>query len=277
MDTLKSNQSRNKMEKKSTKEARVKDGDSGREKKKEYLALKRFALGRERENFSKLFVFQDNKGWWKMVGHSAVIFYYDIADRIGMKTKLKEDTDFDLKSEDGVVNIKSITLLTEKLETVKIQLFKLEDKYRIYNIGKKYDVSELERMKKAKELEWDKVNKIILPRQIYPTLYKYERELLVNSYFSMKRMETFARENFTSEMMAKMAEMVRDYSLVMNEGTEAEVENYLIRCENNLKWMRAQMAIFAELKLFELDVILRISYAIEKILKEVSSCRVRKI
>lgn len=277
MDTIKQKQTENQAEKRSTRQARIEGGMEGRKRKEEYLRIKKFALEREKENFSKLFIFKDNKGWWKMVGHSAVIFHNEIAKRIGMKTRLNEDTDFDVKSEDGVINIKSIVQLSEKLETVNVYLLELKEDYRVYNLGKKYDNSDLERLRKTQELEWGKVNKIILPKHLYPTLYKCERELLLNSYFAMKKVEAFARENFANDVMSRTAEMIRGYSLVMNEGTQAELEAYFKKCEVDVKWMRSQMAIFSELKLLELDAILRISYSIEKVLKEIRLCRTKKI
>ena len=69
-------------------------------------------------------------------GHSAVIFHNEIAKRIGMKTRLNEDTDFDTKSKDGVINIKSIVQLSEKLETVNVHLLELKESHRVYNLGK---------------------------------------------------------------------------------------------------------------------------------------------
>ena len=98
----------NKVEKRGLKETRTEKAELGRKQKAEYQKIKAFALEHERQNFSKLFIIHEKDNWWKMIGNSALIFHYDIAKRIKYSSKLMEDSDFECRSEEGVVNIKSI-------------------------------------------------------------------------------------------------------------------------------------------------------------------------
>lgn len=175
-----------KTEKKSTRESRKKGSLEGGFQKEKYLQLKAFAMEREKENFSKLFVIHEKANWWKLIGNSAIIFHFELAKRAGMRTKLINDTDYDLRTEDGVVNIKNITELDMKLESISIHPLEIKPEYRIYNIRKKYTTAEINLLKQSKELEWERVNKIVLPKEIFPVLYMTERELLHRLFFTTK-------------------------------------------------------------------------------------------
>lgn len=73
-----------KTERKSTREARKAGAARGTAEREKYLKLKKFALEREKENYSKLFIIHEKGEWWKMVGNSAIIFHYELAKRAGI-------------------------------------------------------------------------------------------------------------------------------------------------------------------------------------------------
>ena len=158
---------KNEMEKKSTREARKAGSIRGTAEREKYLKLKKFALEHEKENFSKLFIIHEKGEWWKMVGNSAIIFHYELAKRTGMRSKLLDDSDYDLKTEDGVVNIRNIYELDSKLESISIRPIEIKPEYRVYNIGKKYTVAEIENLRKAKELEWEKLIALSCRKQFF--------------------------------------------------------------------------------------------------------------
>lgn len=262
-------------EKKSTRTARAKGAKIGREKKELYFKLKVFALEKEKKNFSKLLVIHEKDNWWKMVGNSAIIFHYEIAKRIGMSSKLVPDSDFDCKSEDGVVNIRNIDILETKLENNSINPLEIKPEYRIFNLGKKYSPSEIANLKKTQELELARVNKIIMPEEIHPVLFMTLRELLYKVYFSTKLIEPYARENVANEMMTRVVRLVREYSLASK--SKKEMEKYLGTLESELDFLTAQMIIISELRLLPVEKIYQVLRAIEKVRKEVISCKKIKI
>lgn len=274
MDKETTTEEKTKMEKtapKSTRESRKKGAEDGRKRKDKYLEIKSFALAREDKNFSKLFVIHEKDNWWKMVGNSAIIFHYEIAKRIGMSSKLVADTDFECVSEDGVVNIKSIHDLDLKLDQNKIRLLDVKEEYRIYNLGQKYTASDIERMKKTKELEWGKVNSIVLPKDIHPLLFKSERELLLFTYNYTKKFDSYAREKFGNPLVDRASWMIREYSAMAN-GYGMEPETYFRKVALSTQWMVSEMTIISELRLLEPDKIFRLLKAIENTRKDAERC-----
>ncbi|MBQ2638525.1 hypothetical protein IJF91_00450 [Candidatus Saccharibacteria bacterium] len=254
-----------------SKTERTKAGEKGRKQREEYFKIKAFALEREKENFSKLFVIHEKKNWWKMIGNSALIFHYDIAKRIKYASKLMEDSDFECRSEEGVVNIKSIYDLEAKLEANKIYYLDTQEEYKIFNIGKRYTKDDIERLKKARELEWEKINSIVLPKQIHPLLFKSERELLETLYTYTKRIEPYIREVVANPMLERASWMVREYSMMAN-GVGMEEKEYLEKILVNTKWMTSQTIIISELRLAEPERIFRLLKSIENLRKDAERC-----
>lgn len=260
--------------KKSVRSSQTKLTEEGRKQKEQYRKIKAFALEREKENWSKLFVIHEKKNWWKMVGHSAVFFQYEVAKRAGMTTKLKEDTDYELKSEEGVINIKDVLELDDKLEKAGVQPVDIKKEYRIYNIGKKYTEGDLERLQKQKELEWAKVNKIVLPKEMFPLLFADEKELLERIYFSTKLIEGYIRDIIGEPMIERAVENIREYSLMTN-GKGMDTKKYLDMVEENVRWITSQITIIAELRLLEPERIFKMLKSAEAVRRNVEKCRVK--
>ena len=266
---------KNEAEKKSTREARKAGSIRGTAEREKYLKLKKFALEHEKENFSKLFVIHEKGEWWKMVGNSAIIFHYELAKRTGMRSKLLDDSDFDIKSKDGIVNIKNIIDLDEKLNSISIHPLEIKPDYRVYNIGKKYAPSEIEMLKKTKELEWGRVNKVILPKTVFPEFYMSLRELLSRVYFSTRIFEPYVREIIGKPMVEKVAELIREYSF-MTSGEGLDATEFLGLAEDSTKWIIAQMTIVSELRFMEPEKIYRILQSAEKVKRNIEKCRAKK-
>ena len=259
---------------KSTKNARITGGIDGRNQKKRYIKLKSFALEREKQNFSKLFIIHEKDEWWKMIGHSAIIFHYEISNRIGVSSRLHSDDDFEFKSSEGVLNFRNIDMLDEKLVAAKILPIDIKDDYRVYNIGRKYTQADIEFLKKSKELEWAKVNKIILPKESYPNLFSCLRELLNRIYFITRTLDPYAREAIGRAMLEKASEMIRNYSLFANDA--GFKDEGLDEIELGVRWIIAQMAVISELRLLPVEKIFRLLRTAEKVERCIEQCKIRK-
>lgn len=124
-------------------------------------------------------------------------------------------------------------------------------------------------LKKTKELEWGKVNKIVLPKTVFPEFYMSLRELLSRVYFSTRIFEPYVREIIGKPMVEKVVELVREYSFMASGEGLDEIE-YLDLADDSAKWIIAQMTIVSELRVMEPEKIYRILQSAEKLKKEVS-------
>lgn len=259
----------------SSRTARIEGGKAGRLQKARYRQWKAFAIEREADNYSKLFVIHEKDNWWKMVGHSAVMFHYEVSKWAGIKSKLVPDTDYDTRSEEGVVNIRDIDQLDAKLTAIKVGAIDIKPDYRVYNIGKKYTAADIAMLKQTKAQEWAKVNKIILPREVFPALLVSLRELLTKLYFSTRSLDAYAREVIAVPMFEKVVGLVREYSLIANK-VGVRRADYLDEIDDTMKWVSAQMTAVAELRLMEAESIYQVLRATEKVRRDVEQCKPRK-
>lgn len=259
----------------SSREARIAGGESGRIQKARYSQWKAFAVEHEADNYSKLFVIHEKDNWWKMVGHSAIMFHYEVSKWAGIKSKLVPDTDYDTRSEEGVVNIRDIDQLDAKLMAIKVNSIDIKPDYRVYNIGKKYTKADIEALKQTKAIEWAKVNKIILPREVFPALFMSLRELLTRLYFSTRSLDAYARETIAAPMFEKVVGLVREYSLIANKVGIRRTE-YLDEVDAAMQWVTAQMTAISELRLMEAERIYQVLRAAEKVRRDVEQCQPKK-
>lgn len=260
----------------STREARIAGGEAGRRQKEIYKKWKAFAFEREKTNYSKLFLIHEKNNWWKMIGHSAVFFHYDVAKRIRMASRLVPDSDYDFKSEEGVINIRDIYALDAKLTVAGISPLALEGPYRVYNIGKKYTRADIVAMKNEKAMEWARINKIILPKEVFPTLYTALRELTKRLYFATKTFDGYAREVVGKPMFEKGAGLLREYSLLANKAGLSD-SDFLSEAERTIDWITSQMTIVSELRLLSTERIYQILQATEKVRRGITQCNPKKI
>lgn len=274
--TEKSKQNETDKQRPSTVAARSAAAAEGREQRKIYQTWKAYAIEHEKENYSKLFIIHDKKNWWKMVGHSAVMFNYEVSKWIHYNCKLHADNDFENQSEDGIVNIRDIYGLDKKLAAFNISLLKATDNYRVYNIGKKFTPGDLEHMKKERDLEWAKVNKVILPKEVFPTLFLLERDLFVNVFNVGQKMEEYARERVMNLITDKVAELLREYS-ILTSGEGLSDTEYLEKVEGAMKWCIGQMVLVSELRILPPRKIFQILSLMGKIKREVEVCRPKKV
>ena len=260
----------------STRKERKAGAEAGRKQKAVYRQLKTFALEHEKDNDSKLFVIHEKGNWWKMVGHSAIMFHYEIAKQIGMTSRLLPDSDYDCRSEEGIVNIRDISMLDQKLAAAKIFSLDVEKEYRVYNIGKKYTQADIEAFIKSKDLEWAKINSIILPKEIIPDLATNLRLLLAKIYYSTRTLDPCIREVSSKIMLQKVSDLICEYSRLANSGNFAETD-FLERVGQEMVEITARMAIIADLRLLPTKTIYQILQAIAKVKRVLMQCRPKKV
>ena len=256
----------------STRQARTKGAAEGQLRKKNYLKLKAYVLKVEPKNYSKLILLHEKDGWWKMFGHSALMFHYDVAKWINYPAKLLPDSDYDHRSEEGVVNIRDIFELDSRLAAVKINVLDMHSAYRTYNIGKKYSPGELEAFQKTKDLEEAKVNKIIIPKQTFPDLYTQLRDLTTKVYFTTRLFNTYARAVMGEPMLEAVVGAMREYSLFVHEVGMSR-EEYLQYVVDAMHKIEGLMAPVVELRLVPNQRIFQILKGTNRVIREVEQCQ----
>lgn len=250
---------------------RIKTGETGRSRRQAYLKLKAFTMEREPKNFSKLMILHEKDGWWKMFGHSALMFFYDVSKWINHSSKLRPDSDYDYPSPEGVVIIHDIDALHAKLIHAKIQPIDIKSAYRIYNIGKKYTPSDLAFFRDKHALEEAKVNSMLVPKEVMPELYTQLRELVHRTYFTAKTFEGFARESFGRPIVELAKNVMFEYVLLAR-GEGREREDFLHYVIETMDRIDSRMVPVVELRLVPPQRIFQILKLTSRVRREAERC-----
>lgn len=241
--------------------------ETGRARRAKYEKLKKRVSELEPENFTKLYFILQKDGWFRAFGHSAIIFHYNFAPKIGVKSKLLEDKDYNYKIQGGVVNVRNMEKVEEGLNRLGMHVIKRDEQFLIFNLGRKYSLAEIQRLEEQKDREWSKVNAVALPKDSMPDLYKLLRELINKVYFKVKKMNEFDRAIMANKLAVRAADLIREYSL-MAKGVGRSREEYLIYLRNSMDYMQGQLMAIAEIRAMTPEAIYQILYITQSIKRE---------
>lgn len=219
---------------------------------------------------------RQKEGWFRFVGQSAVIFHYAIAPQIGYKSKLYEDKDYELPTAGGVVNIRDAELLCQMMAQHHFDIIKQEEDYCVFNAGKRYSLADLKAMMERKDKEWMSVNKMFLPKDIFPSLFVLLRELLFTSYHTLRKVEGYAREMVADVIIEKEVGLVREYTLACN-GAGLKESGYLEKVNAEMDWIKAQLTVLSIIQEIEPEKMGQLGLVIEKIKREIATCQPKKV
>lgn len=251
------------------------EAEARRRARRAYIKLKKHTLESEKGNYTKLIFIHDRANWWKLFGHSAVIFYYEVAEWIHYSCKLRSDTDYEAISKEGVVNIRDIYALDKKLAAFNINLLHSSPDYRVYNIGKKFTEGDIQHMQKERDAEWAKVNHIVLPKEVFPTLFSLERDLFLQVFYTAKKLDSYTREYVMNPVVERVVGLLRDYSILAN-GDGLTPTGYLDRVYQEMHWCRSQLVALAELRAVETKKMFHLLHLINQVEREVAVCQPKK-
>ena len=140
-----------------------------------YKEVKQKVKVMEQNNFARLIVFRDYRiPWFKAGGNSAIFYAFDLAGRIGKKNvNINVDKDGYATFHDGVVSFHGTKNLIENMRKAGYGDPKvISDGWILtFDLGHKYDKSEINTMKKVSKERERKFNELILPENAYPRVY----------------------------------------------------------------------------------------------------------
>lgn len=254
--------------------------EEGRLRRAEYLRLKQRISEIEPTNYSKLYFIWQKGKWYRAFGHSAIIYHYDVCPKLKRKSKLLDDRDYGIRIPGGVINISDIEILEEKLEAVNIHKIKSDQRYYIFNLGQRYTDAEIKMFEKTKDRELASINQVVVPKEIFPHLYKLIRELQEKIYFSVAKMDRYAKDVFGTELVRRMNDVYVGYSLMVKSSSNSgglPPEEYLKSVVKDMYWLQAQMGVATNMRVLEISKITQILRESGKIIREANLCMGKRL
>lgn len=204
----------------------------GREKKKRYEAEKKKVKEIEKTNRSRIIAFRSTRDWWKIGGHSALIYYYRIAPRLGKDVNLMNDMDYFSTFSTGVISIRSIEEFEEELSKLGIKLEKETEAIKSFKLPKALSETELKKLKEQEKQKLEKVNKIVMSEdnEVDPLMWAEIRELEKMSFGLYSKIKPGAREVFYEKMIDNMRTISAGYlSVTDKQNTQSKEILMIIR------------------------------------------------
>lgn len=234
--------------------------------KTRYYDIKRRVLGWEKDNYDRLAVVEDSNGMHKLFDHSAVIYAHDVAKRLKIKVELKSDSDFEMTSTKPVVLIHDMDTVERKMSTIGIKKISVDDGVAVYDLGYTVDPVEYKAMLTEEEELKNRINNLVLPSEVYPSL-RFEMEQLTKKiYEAVRKMEAVAREAVGLELLKLMAEAMEGFIEAAN-GHE-DIDEYLQELVKLLRHLSARMKVILDLRIIDDNVVYLILVQLRKVQKK---------
>lgn len=154
----------------------------GAEARERYKKRKHIVRALENDNHSKIIAFASvgEKGFWKLIGNSAIYYAFHEAKRLKKTVGLHRDTDFFDKDKNGFVAIRNIDLFEEELKELDVRITaEVDDPYvKVFDTGVKFTDADLKTMLRRNELLQKQMNEMIVPEVSDPDLYRVLRRIM---------------------------------------------------------------------------------------------------
>lgn len=214
-----------------------------------------------------------------MFDHSALIYYYEIREKINSEQKLCVDKDYcskDMKAEYGVVNFQYLDKLSAKLEKIGIKKEYEKDGVVIFELGRAVNKETMLKYYSIETESWEKVNQVVMPKEVIPMLKARVKGLAVTTHELVRKMDGVTRENYGDELERIASGMLEDcYLVAMGDKEKTRtMEDFDIK----LRLMNAKIAVITDLRLVVpkkiyqiMDDILRVQTRVRAELKEIAN------
>lgn len=227
---------------------------------KVYNENKALVMKFEESNFERLVFLRSTGGFYKLVGHSAIFYNFSIAPKLNLRSSLRPDGDFEDKSEHGIVSVRDVTRIGEKLKTLKIKPMRTKNKsgdILMYKIPWKYTEKQLEEYINDNAYQIQKFNHVVMVENAFPTLYLVIDELVKAIYENVRKMPgPIERETLGYDLIRIAVKMKRIYIEISN-GRLNEMDG-LNGIREALNFLKSQTKVIADLKIWTPRVYARI-------------------
>ena len=85
---------------------------------KVYLEYKQKVINYEDDNYATLAFLRSTQGFYKLLEHSLLFYAFDVAPKLNVSAKIYADGDYELKSKMGIISIRNLSEIEEKLKEI---------------------------------------------------------------------------------------------------------------------------------------------------------------
>lgn len=230
---------------------RQKESEKRREKYSNYTKVKAHATLMEESNDDKIIVFPSvDAPWYKIGGRSALFYAYDVAIRACAKKSLpavRHDTDNVHRFKDGIVFIKDIDKLVERLAKIGITEHEvLKDGIYIFPLPQAYTKDQIKAFRETKYRKGSELNDMVAAKRVYPEMRGIITGLIRTILPKSKKLPSLYQECLGAPMVAALSNINSAYFELANGRGELKehFKNIVTECNKIL----ATLTIISEVE-----------------------------
>ena len=261
---------------KSRKQRRMEFEKQKRTEKEFYEKMKERLLIREKNNYSEICVMREaGSTWWKMFGHSAVIYSKKLAEEIGLsEVRLQVDQDYGLRSEEGWVAVKNINELVANLARINVLPEVDQDLSKIFKLGYALTEDAYVALLEQDERQIANTNRLILPEEKMVGLNAAIRDLLKTTHEGVRRMDAPSREAYGMPLEKNIVKMKVD--LVLVERGVKSADEYLKEAKLLADEVMGYVGVLLDQKAIAIKKIAAIGQGTSRVLANITKERKRR-
>ena len=236
---------------------------------KQYRALKRKLQKYEIDNYDKLYLIPCNgkENWYELAEHSALIYYYEVCQKIGSKTKFFADAlSFYDQYKMGYVHTLGINHVRENLKAVN--LYKSESsegKIRIFTLNKTFEANYIQGLWQQEKERRIKNLTPVDAHNLDPELHQQLVALSARLHnICNNRLGKLSRSTNGANIILLITELLADYHrlTMLQRFSHKNLAEILIRMRKNVYDLAIYVKILGESRLINLETITGISESI---------------
>lgn len=251
--------------------------------RREHDKLRRRAVAFERENrrFVLLIPCDGGKGWYEMGDRSALLYKYEVCDKIGVEVIIKDDYDtFFNQFDAGRIRTQHITTVRDNLKRAKMYRKETErDHCVIFELAKTYTEKEIEAIAEIEKRQQAQQNEIVKVKVIDPVIMTKIIELSARLHrLCLRKMDKVSRDTNGRRIVAQCDEIIINYYRMSGKqnldlsGTLAEWQ----KLREGVHSLMIEMQLIVDLKIWKRTQIVSMGEDIAKMEDRINA-HIRKI
>ncbi|MBR2839731.1 hypothetical protein IKE82_00140 [Candidatus Saccharibacteria bacterium] len=192
--------------------SKVMTDEEKREIRHEEDEEKELLLEREKENFTHIFALKCYNGWYKICDHSAIIVSTWLDGKLGKRYDRNDDAGYgkaSTKAQYGVVSIPptSVSYFIQGLVRNGIKISYETPWVLEFELGERITKEEMVRMLHEDELVIDRVNKLVMPKEVMPGIRSAVKKLLLHVHAEVRAQRDSVKDVFLNDVERLAVEM----------------------------------------------------------------------
>lgn len=235
-------------------------------RRKIYLEDKKRLLELEKDNYTQLMLLKTHDGWWKMFGHSAVIYAKYVAPKTGVKAKLHLDTDYQVVSEEGYVSIDDLKTFEHRVKPVGVYLLSEKERGAVFELGIRISEEDYITMLEEERMLIERANKLLMPVENLSELADAINKTMTVVHTATRKADGVVRELVMMDMDKALLNM-QVKTTRMATGT-LKMETGFSELTDIMAMLNAMMVTELKMRLVQPKTLYDMSYAIFNLQKK---------